>query len=110
MKQGDIFWAELEPTIGQEQRGSRPVVIISGNALNKKLRIRIICPLSSRIKHLKGCVILKKNKKNNLETDSEVIPFQVRSVSITRLKAKIGEITPEELAQIKTGLFEILQY
>jgi len=110
MKQGDIFWADLEPTIGQEQRVSRPVVIISGNALNKKLRIRIVCPLSSQIKHLKGCVIVKKNKINNLETDSEVIPFQVRSIATARLKAKIGEITPEELEQIKTGLFEILLY
>jgi mRNA interferase MazF len=110
MKQGDIFWADLEPTIGQEQRGSRPVVIISGNALNKKLRIRIVCPLSSQIKHLKGCVIVKRNQGNNLETDSEVIPFQVRSIATARLKAKIGEVTPEELEQIKTGLFEILQY
>lgn len=110
MKQGDIFWADLEPTIGQEQRGHRPVVIISGNALNKKLRIRIVCPLSSQIKDLKGCVLVKKNKINNLETDSEVIPFQVRSIATARLKAKIGEIAPEELEQIKTGLFEILRY
>jgi mRNA interferase MazF len=110
MKQGDIFWADLEPTIGQEQRGSRPVVIISGNALNKKLRIRIVCPLSSQIKHLKGCVIVKKNKINNLETDSEVIPFQVRAISTGRLRTKMGEITAEQLEQIRNGLFEMLIY
>ena len=108
MKQGDIFWADLDPTIGQEQRGSRPVVIISGNALNRNLRIRIVCPLSSHIKHLKGCVIVKKNKINNLETDSEVIPFQVRSISTDRLRTKMGEITVEQLELIKNGLFEML--
>jgi len=110
MKQGDIFWADLEPTIGQEQKGSRPVVIISGNALNKKLRIRIVCPLSSQIKHLKGCVIVKKNTMNNLETDSEVIPFQVRSISTGRLRTKMGEITADQLEQIRNGLFEMLIY
>ena len=110
MKQGDIYWAELEPTKGQEQQGTRPVVIISGNALNNKLRMRIVCPLSSQIKHLKGCVILKKNKINNLGSDSEVIPFQVRSIATVRLRTKIGEITPQQLEQIKTGLSEMLTY
>jgi mRNA interferase MazF len=110
MKQGDIYWADLEPTTGQEQQGTRPVVIISGNALNNKLRMRIVCPLSSQIKHLKGCVILEKNKINNLDSDSEVISFQFRSIATMRLKTKIGEITLEQLEQIKTGLSEILTY
>jgi mRNA interferase MazF len=110
MKQCDIYWADLEPTIGQEQQGTRPVVIISGNALNNRLRMRIVCPLSGQIKHLKGCVILEKNKVNNLDSDSEVIPFQVRSIATARLKIKIGEITSEQLEKIKTGLAEMLTY
>ena len=110
MKQCDIYWADLEPTKGQEQQGTRPVVVISGNAINKILRIRIVCPLSSQIKNLKGCVILKKNNVNNLDSDSEVIPFQVRSIATMRLKTKIGEITLEQLEEIKTGLSEMLTY
>jgi mRNA interferase MazF len=110
MRQCDIYWADLEPTIGQEQQGTRPVVIISGNALNNRLRMRIVCPLSGQIKHLKGCVVLKKNKINNLDSDSEVIPFQVRSIATARLKTKIGEITSDQLEQIKIGLSEILTY
>ena len=110
MKQGDIFWADLEPTIGQEQQGTRPVVIISGNALNRQLKIRIVCPLSSQIKNLKGCVILKKDKINNLDTTSEVLSFQVRALSSERLRNKMGEITSEQLEMIKKGLAEILTY
>jgi mRNA interferase MazF len=110
MKQCDIYWADLEPTKGQEQQGTRPVVIISGNAINNRLGMRIVCPLSGKIKYLKGCVILRKNNINNLDSDSEVIPFQVRSIATMRLKAKIGEITLEQLEQIKTGLSEMLTY
>jgi mRNA interferase MazF len=110
MKQGDIYWADLEPTKGEEQQGTRPVVIISGNALNKKLMMRIVCPLTSQIKHLKGCIYLAKNKANNLDSDSEVIPFQIRSIATSRLKTKIGEITADQIEQIKTGLQEILTY
>lgn len=108
MRQRDIYWADLEPTFGQEQQGYRPVLIISGDTMNKKLNLRIICPLSSKVKNLKGCVILKKNKLNNLETDSEVLPFQVRSITTSRLKTKIGEINIDELERIKVGLFEML--
>jgi mRNA interferase MazF len=110
MKQGDIFWADLEPTIGQEQQGTRPVVIISGNALNRQLKIRIVCPLSTQIKNLKGCVILNKDKINNLDTTSEVLSFQVRALSSERLRNKMGEITSEQLEMIKKGLAEILTY
>ena len=110
MKQGDIFWADLEPTIGQEQQGKRPVVIISGNALNRQLKIRIVCPISTQIKNLKGCVILNKDKINNLDTTSEVLSFQVRALSSERLRNKMGEITSEQLEMIKKGLAEILTY
>jgi len=110
MKQGDIYWADLEPTIGQEQQGVRPVVIISGNALNRQLKIRIVCPLSTQIKNLKGCVILNKDKINNLDTTSEVLSFQVRALSSERLRNKMGEITSEQLEMIKKGLAEILTY
>jgi mRNA interferase MazF len=110
MKQGDIFWADLEPTIGQEQQGTRPVVIISGNALNRQLKIRIVCPISTQIKNLKGCVILNKDKINNLDTTSEVLSFQVRALSSERLRNKMGEITSEQLEMIKKGLAEILTY
>ena len=110
MKQGDIFWADLEPTIGQEQQGTRPVVIISGNALNRQLKIRIVCPISTQIKNLKGCVILNKDNINNLDTTSEVLSFQVRALSSERLRNKMGEITSEQLEMIKKGLAEILTY
>jgi len=110
MKQGDIFWADLEPTIGQERQGTRPVVIISGNALNRQLKIRIVCPISTQIKNLKGCVILNKDKINNLDTTSEVLSFQVRALSSERLRNKMGEITSEQLEMIKKGLAEILTY
>lgn len=110
MKQRDIYLADLNPVIGQEQRGTRPVVIISGNAMNDHLRVSIVCPLTSKIKRYAGCVVLIKDDVNNLEKDSEVITFQVRTIAQERLLRKIGEITKEQLEAVKTGLQEILTY
>jgi mRNA interferase MazF len=75
MKQREIWFADLNPVKGSEQRGIRPVVIVSGNAMNDNLGICIVCPLSSKIKNYAGCVILEKHVNLSLEKDSEIITF-----------------------------------
>ena len=110
MKQGEIWWADLNPVKGSEQKGQRPVVIISGNAMNENIPNSIVCPLSTKVKNYRGCVVLKKDARNKLKSDSEVISFQIRAISQTRLNKKIGVITGEELSAIKKGLFQVLTY
>lgn len=110
MRQKDIYIANLEPSEGQEQRGKRPVVIISGNTMNENFGVVITCPISSKIKNFSSCVILKKNKINNLDQDSEIITFQIRTISKQRLKKKIGEISDDELKMVLHGLNDVLVY
>ena len=110
MKQKEIYWFDLNPGIGSEQRGLRPAVIVSGDILNKSMRVCIICPLTSILKNHPGCLLLKKNSLNNLSHDSEVLTFQIRVISQTRIKDRIGEISDEELDQILVLLNKILRY
>ena len=110
MKQGEIWMADLNPVKGSEQQGIRPVVIISGNAMNDNLGVSIICPLKSRIKNFAGCPVIPATPANGLQNDSEVITFQVRSISHSRLLNKTGSVTPGQLKSIKEGLAEILTY
>ena len=110
MKQCEIWLADLNPVKGSEQSGFRPVAIISGNVLNQYLKIVIACPLTSSVKGYKGNVILEPNQTNNLEKKSEILTFQIRSISKERLVEKIGKITSEQLEEVKTGLNDILKY
>lgn len=110
MKQGEIWYASLNPAKGSEQQGHRPVVIISGNVLNTYLEIVIVCPLTSKIKNYKGNIILSPDKKNGLQERSEVLAFHIRSISKARMVKKLGSISPKELEQIKRGLNDILNY
>ena len=110
MKQREIWLVDLNPVKGSEQSGIRPVVVISGNAMNNHLKIAIVCPLTSRIKNYTGCLVLTVNSKNGLEADSEIITFQVRTVSGERFLKRIGEITEEELMEIRKKLMEVLTY
>ena len=110
MLQKDIYSANLNPVKGKEQKGVRPVVIISGNTMNNNSSMCIICPISSKIKKYTGCVALSKNKTNKLEVDSEIITFQVRSVAKERLGKKIGEISHEQLKEVLYSLNEMFYY
>jgi mRNA interferase MazF len=110
MKQKEIWFADLNPVEGSEQKGYRPVVIISGNLLNQYLQVVIVCPLTTKIKNYQGNLILEPDKTNNLSATSEVLTFHVRSISKSRLVKKIGEISNAELTKVKTGLDDILRY
>ncbi len=110
MKQTEIWYADLNPVKGSEQAGYRPVVIISGDLLNKYLKIVIACPLTTSVKNYKGNVVLEPSSENGLEKTSEILVFHIRSISKDRLVKRIGHITSEELEVLKSGLNDILKY
>ena len=110
MKQREIWYADLDPSQGREQAGYRPVVIISGNVLNKYLDIVIACPLTTKIKNYKGNIVLQPDGQNGLPEPSEVLVFHIRSLSKSRLVKKLGTITQNQLNEIKQGLQDILKY
>jgi len=110
MRQGEIWMANLDPAKDSEQMGTRPAVIISGNAMNDHSGLVIICPLSSKIKHFIGDILLEPTQSNGLSVQSEVLVFQIRTVSKTRLINKLGYISDEELFNLLANLNKILKY
>ena len=110
MKQCEIWYADLNPVKGSEQKGFRPVVIISGNLLNTYLPIVIACPITTKVKAYKGNVVLEPDHFNGLTEKSEILTFHIRSISKERLAKKIGKIAEADLLQIKQTLNDILKY
>jgi len=47
MKRGEIYMVDLEPTLGREQRGRRPVVIVSPDDFNQATRLPVILPITN---------------------------------------------------------------
>ena len=110
MKQGEIWYANLNPVKGSEQSGYRPVVIISGNLLNQYLPVVICFPLTTKIKNYKGNLVLHPDETNNLSQASEVLTFHIRSVAKERLQKQIGKLAEVQIHSLKQYLNEILTY
>ncbi|MHB1657630.1 MAG: type II toxin-antitoxin system PemK/MazF family toxin [Burkholderiales bacterium] len=47
MRRGDIYLVSLDPTEGREQRGSRPVLVVSPTDFNEATKLPVICPITS---------------------------------------------------------------
>lgn len=105
--QWGIFWADLEPTKGSEQAGTRPVLVISAEEVNQALPIVTILSLTSVKPGRKVYPIetLLSSKVTGLPKDSIVMAHQIRAIAKVRLREKCGSIISEEIKeQIITAL------
>jgi mRNA interferase MazF len=110
LKAGEIYWVNLDPTIGNEIKKRRPVVVLNGGH-DKHLKLAIVFPVTAWSSYLKKnpfFVSLEPNTKNGLKKKSVVDCFQIRAVSHNRFVEKIGEISKDEINQIKESITLIL--
>jgi mRNA interferase MazF len=104
---GDIYWAVLDPTVGHEQSGLRPVLVVSNNVFNDRSGTVIAMALTSQPQRA-GFPLTYQLEDRSLPKKSWVKISQIRTLSILRLKEKLGEVSPEELDRIIDGLNEII--
>jgi mRNA interferase MazF len=104
---GDILWAELNPVVGHEQAGKRPVIVLSHDVFNDRSGTVIAVAVSSQEPRA-GYPLTLEITPSTLPKRSWVKIGQVRTLSVERLGKKLGRIAPEELERIVEGLNEII--
>lgn len=95
-KCGDIYWIELDPTVGTETKKRRPCVILSNNAYNKYSTRIIAAPVTSQIKVVYPSELIV----NVLGKSGKVMLDQIRSFDKQRLRGKLSELTLSEMREI----------
>ncbi|MCJ7615871.1 MAG: type II toxin-antitoxin system PemK/MazF family toxin [Desulfobacterales bacterium] len=104
---GDIIWADLNPTIGHEQAGKRPVLVLSHEVFNKRSGTVIVVAITSQPQRA-GFPLTLELQEANLPKHSWVKISQIRTLSVKRLRKKISVAKPEEINLIIEGLNEII--
>lgn len=92
----DIVQADLgDTTLGSEQGGRRPVLVIQNDTGNIFSTTTIVIPLSSKLKslHQPTHTLIRKSRDTGLKTDSVLLGEQIRVISNQRIIKKIGTIT-----------------
>lgn len=104
---GDILWADLNPTIGHEQSGLRPILVLSHEVFNQHSGTIIAVAITSQPQRA-GFPLTIELKETKLPKKSWVKISQIRTLSVKRLRKKIGAAKPEEIDLIIEGLNEII--
>ncbi len=87
VKQGEVYWVVLDPTLGSEIKKTRPCLIISPDDMNEILPRVLIAPITSKGQSL-GCrPSIKFSNKN-----AKILLDQIRSIDKIRLQTKMGTI------------------
>ena len=104
---GEIRWADLNPTVGHEQSGQRPVVILSQNVFNERSGTVIAMALTSREQRA-GFPLTHEVSRSALPKRSWVKISQIRTLSTERIGKKLGTIDAAEIEHLIEGLNEII--
>jgi mRNA interferase MazF len=104
---GEIYWASLDPTRGNEQSGKRPVLVLSQDVFNDHSGTVIAVAITSQPPKASFPLSLELSA-TKLPKQSWVKISQVRTLAIERLGKRIGKADPGEIEQVVEGLKEVL--
>jgi mRNA interferase MazF len=110
LKTGDIFWVNLDPTVGDEIKKKRPVVVLN-QGHEKNLKISIVVLITGWKKHWDEnpfFVVIKPSNQNRLQKKSAIDCFQIRAINHKRFMDRIGKITAKQMSDVKKALSLIL--
>lgn len=106
MKRGEIYYANLDPTIGGETQKCRPVLIVSNNANNKAASTLTVIPITSNTKKIYPFEVLLEIKDSGLPKPSKAQCHQVRTISKIRMQGSkvIGKVNETIMQRIQMAL------
>lgn len=106
MKRGEVYDARLDPTEGSAQAGSRPVIIVSRDAINAASPVLLAVPCTTYRsgRRVYPSQTLIHAPEGGLEVDSVALGEQVRALAKSRLQRRRGSLSPQTLARLERAL------
>lgn len=97
VRRGELYYAELSGTVGSEQDGVRPVLIIQNDVGNRNSPTTIIAPLTSKNNKSPLPTHTTLDRQYGLAEKSLVLLEQVRTIDKSRLRSYIGTVDDKEM-------------
>lgn len=106
---GDIYYADMEPHIGSEQGGTRPVVVLQNDVGNRYAPTLIVATVTSRTekkRYQPTHVLIAHNTA--FEKPSVVQLEQIFTIDKSRIQRFLGRLTQNEMQEIEKGVVSSL--
>jgi mRNA interferase MazF len=100
MKRGEIYYANLSPTVGSESDKRRPVLVVSNDANNHAANTVTILPITFNVTRIYPFEVLLNQEDSGLSKPSKVQAQQVRTISEQRITSEAVGSLSEEIMQL----------
>ncbi len=105
VRRGDIFLANLDPTRGVEQAGTRPVLVVQCDLANRRIPSVTVVPLTSNLKAGRFMfTVTVSAQESGLARDSVILVFHIRTLDKSRLLRKMGQLSAQTMAKVDHAL------
>lgn len=111
IKRGEIWWINLDPTIGAEIKKTRPAVVVSSDAIGR-LPLKVIVPVTDwndSFAHSHWHVRIEPSPDNGLKKVSALDAFQVRSLSTNRFQSRLGKLNAIDLEEVVQAIAIVIE-
>ena len=105
IKRFEIYWVNLDPTVGREMQKTRPAVVISPNEVNNALGTILVAPVTSSRRNFPTRIKFQLNTKENY-----IALDQIRAVDKTRLSKKIAHLNHKTAQTVCEKLQELFAF
>ena len=104
-KKGDIIWIDFNPQSGREQAGHRPALVISPTRYNRKVRLILVCPITTKVKGYRFEIPIPEG----LPISGVVLADQVKSLDFQARRAEfVCKMPDETLMKVITVITRLL--
>lgn len=105
IKRGEIYFAQLNPVVGSEQGGIRPVLVVQNDIGNQYSPTTIVLAITSQINKAKLPTHVElRADAYGLERDSVILTEQIRTIDKTRLKQRIAVLKDDMMEKVDQAL------
>jgi mRNA interferase MazF len=104
MNRGDIYWVDLNPTMGSEINKLRPCVVVGATPINQARHTIVVIPLSTSAKARPPLTI----PVSCLNKEVTAVCDQIRAVDKSRLKNQAGSLSEKDMNLLDDGLRQVL--
>jgi mRNA interferase MazF len=102
--EGDIYWANMDPTIGVEIKKKRPVVIVSNEWINQFSQLVVVVPVTTSTKKVSPSHVLIPAGQGGLHALSKALTEQIRAIDKARLFQRMGKLDREHMMKLHDAI------
>lgn len=104
MQKGDVYWADLNPTMGSEINKTRPVVIVSNNINNQYSETITVLPITSSTAKIYPFEVFVSAGIAGIKNDSKIKANQIRTIDKQRLRLFLGSLPLDTIKAIDRAI------